>query len=117
MPLRKWDKLHMATHNDIMIITAGVSYQTYISADYGTLLRIFGQSCDEKISYGQFTNWRFLVNSSPESALVVKPNKTEMSNTKDIWDIRFWQVFGYHMRYAKHLVSKVEQYKNKYGGR
>ena len=31
MPLRKWDKLHMATHNDIMIITAGVSYQTYIT--------------------------------------------------------------------------------------
>ena len=53
MPIRKWDNLHLVTHNDMHIISVGSSFLGKLTEPYENLVRMLGTP--RAVSYTHLT--------------------------------------------------------------
>ena len=51
MPIRKWDNLHVVTHNDMHIISVGSSLLGKLTESYENLLRMLGRPRDDNTKW------------------------------------------------------------------
>ena len=105
MPIRKWDNLHVVTHNDMHIISVGSSFLGKIIEPYENLVRMLGTPRDDNTKW---VSWRLHFNSDPISVVTI----TSLDKNKsDVFDMTNWSINGHDILYYDKLNVKLHQFK------
>ena len=105
MPIRKWDNLHVVTHNDMHIISVGSSFLGKIIEPYENLLRMLGTPRDDNTKW---VSWSLQFNSDPKSVVVI----TSLDKNKDdVFDMTNWSINGHDKDYYNKFTNKLNQFK------
>ena len=105
MPIRKWDNLHVVTHNDMHIISVGSSFLGKIIEPYENLVRMLGTPRDDNTKW---VSWSLQFNSDPISVVTI----TSLDKNKsDVFDMTNWSINGHDILYYDKLNVKLNQFK------
>ena len=105
MPIRKWDNLHIVTHNDMHIISVGSSFLGKLTEPYENLVRMLGTPRDDNTKW---VSWSLQFNSDPKSVVVI----TSLDKNKgDVFDMSNWSVNGHDKDYYDKFITKLIQFK------
>tara|TARA_R100001015_G_C4587056_1_gene142887 strand:+ start:504 stop:833 length:330 start_codon:yes stop_codon:yes gene_type:complete len=105
MPIRKWDNLHLVTHNDMHIISVGSSFLGKLTEPYENLVRMLGTPRDDNTKW---VSWSLQFNSDPKSVVVI----TSLDKNKgDVFDMSNWSVNGHDKDYYDKFITKLNQFK------
>ena len=105
MPIRKWDNLHVVTHNDMHIISVGSSFLGKIIEPYENLLRMLGTPRDDNTKW---VSWSLQFNSDPISVVTI----TSLDKNKsDVFDMTNWSINGHDILYYDKLNVKLHQFR------
>ena len=105
MPIRKWDNLHVVTHNDMHIISVGSSFLGKIIEPYENLLRMLGTPRDDNTKW---VSWGLQFNSDPISVVTI----TSLDKNKsDVFDMTNWSINGHDILYYDKLNVKLHQFR------
>mgnify|MGYP003119972597 FL=1 len=105
MPIRKWDNLHLVTHNDMHIISVGSSFLGKLTEPYENLVRMLGTPRDDNTKW---VSWSLQFNSDPKSVVVI----TSLDKNKgDVFDMSNWSVNGHNKDYYDKFITKLNQFK------
>jgi hypothetical protein len=105
MPIRKWDNLHIVTHNDMHIISVGSSFLGKLTEPYENLVRMLGTPRDDNTKW---VSWSLQFNSDPKSVVVI----TSLDKNKgDVFDMSNWSVNGHDKDYYDKFITKLNQFK------
>lgn len=105
MPIRKWDNLHIVTHNDMHIISVGSSFLGKLKEPYENLVRMLGTPRDDNTKW---VSWSLQFNSDPKSVVVI----TSLDKNKgDVFDMANWSVNGHDKDYYDKFITKLNQFK------
>ena len=105
MPIRKWDNLHVVTHNDMHIISVGSSFLGKIIEPYENLVRMLGTPRDDNTKW---VSWSLQFNSDPKSVVVI----TSLDKNKDdVFDMTNWSINGHYKDYYDKFITKLNQFK------
>ena len=105
MPIRKWDNLHVVTHNDMYIISVGSSFLGKIIEPYENLVRMLGTPRDDNTKW---VSWSLQFNSDPISVVTI----TSLDKNKsDVFDMTNWSINGHDILYYDKLNVKLHQFK------
>ena len=106
MPIRKWDNLHVVTHNDMHIISVGSSFLGKIIEPYENLVRMIGTPSHDNTNS---VSWSLQFNSAPISVVTI----TSLDKNKsDVFDMSNWSVNGHDKTYYDKFITKLDQFKN-----
>ena len=105
MPIRKWDNLHVVTHNDMHIISVGSSFLGIIIEPYENLVRMLGTPRDDNTKW---VSWSLQFNSDPISVVTI----TSLDKNKsDVFDMTNWSINGHDILYYDKLNVKLHQFR------
>ena len=105
MPIRKWDNLHVVTHNDMHIISVGSSFLGKIIEPYENLVRMLGTPRDDNTKW---VRWSLQFNSDPISVVTI----TSLDKNKsDVFDMTNWSINGHDILYYDKLNVKLHQFR------
>ena len=105
MRIRKWDNLHIVTHNDMHIISVGSSFLGKIIEPYENLLRMLGTPRDDNTKW---VSWSLQFNSDPISVVTI----TSLDKNKsDVFDMTNWSINGHDILYYDKLNVKLHQFR------
>ena len=105
MPIRKWDNLHVVTHNDMYIISVGSSFLGKIIEPYENLVRMLGTPRDDNTKW---VSWSLQFNSDPISVVTI----TSLDKNKsDVFDMTNWSINGHDILYYDKLNVKLHQFR------
>ena len=105
MPIRKWDNLHVVTHNDMHIISVGSSFLGKVTEPYENLLRMLGTPRDDNTKW---VSWSLQFNSDPISVVTI----TSLDKNKsDVFDMTNWSINGHDILYYDKLNVKLHQFR------
>ena len=105
MPIRKWDNLHVVTHNDMHIISVGSSFLGKVTEPYENLLRMLGTPRDDNTKW---VSWSLQFDSDPKSVVVI----TSLDKNKaDVFDMTNWSINGHVKDYYDKFITKLNQFK------
>ena len=105
MPIRKWDNLHVVTHNDMYIISVGSSFLGKIIEPYENLVRMLGTPRDDNTKW---VSWGLQFNSDPISVVTI----TSLDKNKsDVFDMTNWSINGHDILYYDKLNVKLHQFR------
>ena len=105
MPIRKWDNLHVVTHNDMHIISVGSSFLGKIIEPYENLVRMLGTPRDDNTKW---VSWSLQFNSDPISVVTI----TSLDKNKsDVFDMTKWSINGHDILYYDKLNVKLHQFR------
>ena len=105
MRIRKWDNLHVVTHNDMHIISVGSSFLGKIIEPYENLLRMLGTPRDDNTKW---VSWSLQFNSDPISVVTI----TSLDKNKsDVFDMTNWSINGHDILYYDKLNVKLHQFR------
>ncbi len=105
MPIRKWNNLHIVTHNDMYIISVGSSFLGKLTEPYENLVRMLGTPRDDNTKW---VSWSLQFNSDPKSVVVI----TSLDKNKgDVFDMTNWSVNGHDKTYYDKFITKLNQFK------
>ena len=114
MPIRKWDKLKVVTHNDMYIISVGSTFLGKLKEPYENLLRMLGTPRDDN------TKWVSLslqFNTDPRSVITItsldkaKTDDCTIESLCSVWDMKNWSVNGHDKTYYDKFITKLNQFK------
>ncbi len=114
MPIRKWDKLHIVTHNDMHIISVGSSFLGKLTEPYENLVRMLGRPRDDDTKW---VSWSLQFNSDPRSVIVItsldkaKTDDCTLESLCSVWDMKNWSVNGHDKTYYDKFITKLNQFK------
>ena len=103
MPIRKWDNLHVVTHNDMHIISVGSSLLGKLTESYENLLRMLGRPRDDNTKW---VSWSLQFNSDK-----AKTDDCTMESLNSVWDMKNWAVNGHDKTYYDKFITKLNQFK------
>ena len=105
MPIRKWDNLHVVTHNDMHIISVGSNFLGKIIEPYENLVRMLGTPRDDNTKW---VSWSLQFNSDPISVVTI----TSLDKNKsDVFDMTNWSINGHDILYYDKLNVKLHQFR------
>jgi|TARA_R100000742_G_C4267372_1_gene85559 hypothetical protein len=105
MPIRKWDNLHVVTHNDMHIISVGSSFLGKITEPYENLVRMLGTPRDDNTKW---VSWSLQFDSDPISVVTI----TSLDKNKsDVFDMTNWSINGHDILYYDKLNVKLHQFR------
>jgi len=105
MPIRKWDNLHVVTHNDMHIISIGSSYLGKLKEPYENLVRMLGTPRNDN---SKWVSWSLQFDSDPTSVVTI----TSLDKNKsDVFDMTNWSVNGHDILYYDKLNVKLHQFR------
>ena len=105
MPIRKWDNLHVVTHNDMHIISVGSSFLGKIIEPYENLVRMLGTPRDDNTKW---VSWSLQFDSDPISVVTI----TSLDKNKsDVFDMTNWSINGHDILYYDKLNVKLHQFR------
>ena len=105
MPIRKWNKLHVVTHNDMHIISVGSSLLGKVTEPYENLVRMLGTPRDDNTKW---VSWSLQFNSDPISVVTI----TSLDKNKsDVFDMTNWSINGHDILYYDKLNVKLHQFR------
>jgi len=105
MRIRKWNNLHVVTHNDMHIISVGSSFLGKIIEPYENLLRMLGTPRDDNTKW---VSWSLQFNSDPISVVTI----TSLDKNKsDVFDMTNWSINGHDILYYDKLNVKLHQFR------
>ena len=78
MPIRKWDNLHVVTHNDMHIISVGSSLLGKVTEPYENLVRMLGTPRDDNTKW---VSWSLQFSSDPISVVTITSLDKDKSDT------------------------------------
>jgi len=105
MPIRKWDNLHVVTHNDMHIISVGSSFLGKITEPYENLVRMLGTPRDDNT---RWVSWSLQFDSDPISVVTI----TSLDKNKsDVFDMTNWSINGHDILYYDKLNVKLHQFR------
>ena len=105
MPIRKWDNLHVVTHNDMYIISVGSSFLGKIIEPYENLVRMLGTPRDDNTKW---VSWSLQFNSDPISVVTI----TSLDKNKsDVFDMTNLSINGHDILYYDKLNVKLHQFR------
>ena len=105
MAIRKWDNLHVVTHNDMHIISVGSSFLGKIIEPYENLVRMLGTPRDDNTKW---VSWSLQFNSDPISVVTI----TSLDKNKsDVFDMTNWSINGHDILYYDKLNVKLHQFR------
>ena len=105
MPIRKWNKLHVVTHNDMHIISVGSTLLGKLKEPYENLLRMLGTPRDDNTKW---VSWSLQFNSDPISVVTI----TSLDKNKsDVFDMTNWSINGHDILYYDKLNVKLHQFR------
>ena len=105
MPIRKWDKLQVVTHNDMYIISVGSTFLGKLKEPYENLVRMLGTPRDDNTKW---VSWSLQFNSDPISVVTI----TSLDKNKsDVFDMTNWSINGHDILYYDKLNVKLHQFR------
>ena len=106
MRIRKWNNLHVVTHNDMHIISVGSSFLGKIIEPYENLVRMLGTPRDDNTKW---VSWSLQFNSDLRS--VINIYTPDEDKDIDIWDRRRWSVNGHDKIYYRKFLNNLHDFK------
>ena len=105
MRIRKWNNLHVVTHNDMHIISMGSSYLGKLKEPYENLVRMLGIPRNDN---SKWVSWSLQFDSDPTSVVTI----TSLDKNKsDVFDMTNWSVSGHDILYYDKLNVKLHQFR------
>ena len=105
MRIRKWNNLHVVTHNDMHIISVGSSFLGKVTEPYENLLRMLGTPRNDNTKW---VSWSLQFSSDPKSVVVI----TSLDKNKDdVFDMTNWSINGHDKDYYNKFNNKLNQFK------
>ena len=105
MPIRKWNNLHVVTHNDMHIISVGSSFLGKIIEPYENLVRMLGTPRNDNTKW---VSWSLQFNSDPISVVTITSLDKNKSN---VFDMTNWSINGHDILYYDKLNVKLNQFR------
>ena len=105
MPIRKWDNLHVVTHNDMHIISVGSSFLGKIIEPYENLVRMLGTPRDDNTKW---VSWSLQFTTDPKSVVTITSLDKDKSG---VFDMTNWSVSGHDILYYDKLNVKLHQFR------
>lgn len=106
MPIRKWDKLHVVTHNDMYLVSVGASLLGGFTEPYENLVRMLGTPRDDNTKW---ITWGLQFSTDPRS--VINIYTPDEDKDIDIWDRRRWSINGHDQVYYRKFVTKLQDFR------
>ena len=106
MPIRKWNKLHVVTHNDMYLVSVGASLLGEITESYDNLLRMLGAPRDE---HTKWVSWGLQFDTNLSSVITI--HTPDEDKHIDVWDRKRWYVSGHNKTYYKNFLNKLYQFR------
>ena len=105
MPIRKWNNLHVVTHNDMYILSVGSTFLGKLKEPYENLLRMLGTRRDDDTKW---VSWSLQFNTDPKSVVTITSLDKDKS---DVFDMSNWSVNGHDILYYDKLNVKLHQFR------